>query len=64
MKQHWYNLQSKTVLGLVMLLGIGLTLQLMGQLSAEMVEIIKWVGGSYMAVQAVRNHSEGKKGST
>jgi threonine/homoserine/homoserine lactone efflux protein len=54
------NLQSKTVLGLLSILVISCTMALVGKLTPELVEVIKWVGASYMAVRAVANHAEGK----
>lgn len=53
--------QSKTVVGLVILLTLAAGMALAGKLTPELVDVIKWVGGSYMAVRVAANYSEGKK---
>lgn len=60
MKQHF---ESKTVLGLLTLLATGVILSLLGKLTPEMVEVIKYLGASYMAVRVSANVGEsfGKK---
>lgn len=52
------NLDSKTVLGLLTLLSVAVIMALLGKLSPEMVEVLRWVGGSYMAVRVAANVSE------
>ena len=49
------KLDSKTVLGLVTILVTASGLAIAGKLTPEMVDVLKWVGGSYMAVRAVAN---------
>lgn len=61
MKQH---LQSKTVFGLFAILGLAAGLAFAGKLTPEMVDVIKYIGGSYMAVRCVANYSEGKNGKS
>lgn len=51
-------MQSKTLLGLVVLLALAAGLALAGKLTPEMVDVIKWVGGAYMAVRATANYAE------
>lgn len=57
------NLQSKTVLGLLTILVIAVGLSLAGKLTADMVEVLKYVGGFYFGVRGVANYAEnmGKK---
>lgn len=57
MLQH---LQSKTVIGLSVLLLVIVGLAVIGKLTPEAVDAIKWIGGSFMAVRVVANHAEGK----
>lgn len=52
------QLQSKTVLGLLLILLLAAGLSLAGKLTAEMVDVIKWVGASYMAVRGIANYAE------
>lgn len=56
-------LQSKTVIGLAVILAVACAMAFMGKLTPELVDVIKWVGTGYMAVRAVANHSEGKNGT-
>lgn len=55
------SLQSKTVLGLIGILGLASIMACAGKLTPELVDVIKWVGASFMAVRAVANHAEGKQ---
>ena len=52
-------LQSKTMLGLLLLLITAVSLALAGKLSQEMVEVLKWVGGAYMSVRLAANLPNG-----
>lgn len=52
------SLESKTVIGLLILLGTSVVLALLGKLTPEVVEIVKWVGGAYMGVRGVANYAE------
>jgi len=54
------HLESKTVIGFTVLLLTIVGLALAGKLSAEAVESIKWLGGSFFAVRAVANYAESK----
>lgn len=56
-------LSSKTVIGFLVLLVTIVGLALLGKLTAEAVEAIKWLGGSYFAVRVTANYVEGKDGS-
>lgn len=55
------NLQSKTVLGLLSMLALATIMALLGKLTPELVDVIKWVGGSFFAVRGIANFTEGKK---
>lgn len=57
------NLQSKTVLGLLLILAVATTMALLGKLTPPLVDVLKWVGGSFMAVRMVANHAENKYGA-
>lgn len=52
------NLESKTVLGLLTLLGVAVTMAALGKLSPELVEVLKYVGGAYFGVRGVANYAE------
>lgn len=54
------HLDSKTVIGLIIILALATILTFFGKLTPEMVEVIKWVGGTYMGVRAVANYTENK----
>lgn len=60
------HLQSKTVAGLLTILALATILVLLGKLTQEMVEVMKWVGGSYMGVRLGANLGEsfGGNGNT
>lgn len=53
--------QSKTILGLLVLLAVIVGLAAFGKLTTEAVEAVKWVGGTFMAVRVTANYVEGKK---
>lgn len=53
-------LLSKTNIGLYVLLVLAVVLVVLGKLTPEMVEVIKFIGGSFFAVRAVANYSENK----
>lgn len=55
MMQH---LESKTVAGLTVLLAVTVALALLGKLTPEAVEVLKWLGGTYMGVRAAANVAE------
>lgn len=54
------SLQSKTVIGLVLILGVAIFMSFMGKLSPEMVDVLKWSGTAFMAVRGVANYTENK----
>jgi hypothetical protein len=49
------HLQSKTMAGLLLLLTISVGLDLTHQLNPQIVELIKFIGASFMAVRTVAN---------
>lgn len=51
-------LDSKTVLGLLILLGVVLLLVFTNKLSSEAVDILKYIASSYMAVRVAANIGE------
>jgi threonine/homoserine/homoserine lactone efflux protein len=51
---------SKTVFGLVVILAVIFVLALVGKLTPEAVEAIKYIGSAYMGVRAVVNYAEHK----
>lgn len=55
MMQH---LESKTVVGLTVLLACIIGLSIAGKLTPEAVEAIKWIGGTFMSVRMVANVAE------
>ena len=57
------HLESKTIIGLLILLACILGLSAFGKLTAEAVEAIKWVGATFMSVRIAANVGEtfGKK---
>lgn len=55
MLQH---LESKTVAGLTVLLIVIVVLAILGKLTPEAVEVLKWIGGTYMGVRAAANVAE------
>ncbi len=52
------HLESKTVVGLTILLLVIVGLALIGKLSSEAVDAIKWLGATYMGVRAAANIAE------
>lgn len=55
MKTH---LESKTIVGLIMILSIAVGCLIFNKLTSEMVEVLKWVGSSFLAMRAVANVAE------
>lgn len=57
------HLSSKTMAGLAGILLVAVIMALLGKLTAELSDVLKWVGGSFLAMRAVVNHAEltGKK---
>lgn len=56
-------MQSKTLVGLIIILALAAVLTACGKLTPEMVEVIKWVGTAFMSVRLVANHAENKYGA-
>lgn len=52
------QLESKTIIGLLVLLGTIIGLCLAGKLTPEAVDAIKWIGGAFMAVRVAANVGE------
>lgn len=57
------HLESKTMAGLAAILLIAVGCALLGKLNDQMVEVLKYVGGSFMAMRAVANVAENLPGS-
>lgn len=55
------HLESKTMAGLALILGIAVACALVGKLTSEMVEVLKWVGSSFLGMRAVANVAESIK---
>ena len=53
-----YHLSSKTTLGLVLFLSVIVGLSLLGKLTADVIEGLKWVSASFFVVRGVSNASE------
>lgn len=51
------HLDSKTVLGLISILILATILVFFNKLTPEMVDVIKWIGGAYMAVRGIANYT-------
>lgn len=52
------HLSSKTMAGLAGILIIAVTTSILGKLTPELADVLKWVGGSFLAMRAVVNHAE------
>lgn len=59
--QHF---QSKTIFGLFVILAVACVMALVGKLTPQLVDVIKWVGTSFMGVRGIANFSEGKNGNS
>jgi threonine/homoserine/homoserine lactone efflux protein len=55
------HLHSKTMAGLAIILFIAVGCALLGKLNDQLVEVLKWVGGSFMAMRGMANIAEGIK---
>jgi hypothetical protein len=57
------HLSSKTMAGLAGILVIAVAMSLLGKLTPELADVLKWVGGSFLAMRSVVNYAEltGKK---
>ena len=44
--------------GLALLIGVAVTASVFGKLTPELVDVIKWVGSSFMAMRAAANIAE------
>lgn len=52
------HLESKTMAGLALILGIAVVCALLGKLNDQMVEVLKWVGSSFLGMRAIANVAE------
>lgn len=52
------HLESKTMVGLAAILVIAVGCAVLGKLSPEMVDVLKWVGTSFLGMRAVTNVAE------
>lgn len=52
------HLESKTMAGLAAILIIAVGCSIAGKLTPELADVLKWVGGSFLAMRAVVNHAE------
>lgn len=57
------SLESKTIIGLLVLLGTAVGLVIAGKLTPEMVEVLKWVGAGFMTVRTAANVAENLPGN-
>lgn len=55
------HLSSKTMAGLAAILSIAVGAAAFGKLTPELVDVLKYVGGSFLAMRAVANYAEAKK---
>lgn len=55
------HLESKTMAGLAAILVIAVGAALLGKLSSELVDVLKWIGGSFLGMRAVANVAESMK---
>lgn len=57
------HLESKTMVGLAGIIIVAAIMTIVGKLTPELADILKWVGGSFLAMRAAANVSEnmGKK---
>jgi len=53
------HLYSKTMAGLAAILVIAVIMALLGKLNDQLVEVLKYVGGSFMAMRGMANIAEG-----
>lgn len=58
MMQH---LQSKTVVGLTVILSVLVGLALLNKVTPEVADVLKWIGASYLGVRGVANAAESLK---
>lgn len=57
------HLESKTNGALLVLLGVVIGLAILGKLTQEAVEAIKWLGGTFFGVRAASNIAENLPGN-
>lgn len=55
------HLESKTMAGLALIIGVAVLCALLGKLTPEMVDVLKWVGSSFLGMRAVANVAESLK---
>lgn len=54
------HLESKTNGGLILILSVVVLLALINRLTADVIELIKWLGSSFFAVRTMANYAENK----
>lgn len=59
MPNHFY---SKTMAGLAAILAVAVVMALVGKLTPELADVLKYVGTGFLGMRAVTNYAEGKKG--
>ena len=47
--------------GLALIIGVAVLCALLGKLTPEMVDVLKWVGSSFLGMRAVANVAESLK---
>ena len=57
------HLESKTMAGLALLIGVAVLCALLGKLTPEMVDVLKYIGGTFMGMRAVANIAENLPGA-
>lgn len=55
------HLNSKTMAGLAAILLVAVIMALLGKLNDQLVEVLKYVGSSFMAMRGLANIAEGIK---
>lgn len=56
------HLESKTMAGLAAILLIAVVAAIIGKLTPELVDVLKWIGGSFLGMRAVANVAENLPG--
>jgi threonine/homoserine/homoserine lactone efflux protein len=47
--------------GLALIIGVAVGASVFGKLTPELVDVLKWVGSSFLAMRAVANVAESRK---
>jgi hypothetical protein len=59
MKSVKKHLESKTLTGLGVILGVLVGLALFGKVTTEVADVLKWIGASFLGVRGIANAAEG-----